>query len=75
MPKKKAKAAPKRKRHRKSGDGEDDADAPEIDEGYEAGGGLLAFPGGESDEDDDNDEDGAKVCAPAPAVPEFDAGA
>ena len=38
----KSKAPQKRKRHRKSDGDEDGAEAPEINEGYNAGDGLLA---------------------------------
>ena len=54
----------KEQRKRRRG-GEQEEEGGVVDEGFSEGDGLLAFPGGESDDEGENETEGFKVRARA----------
>ena len=54
----------KEQRKRRRG-GEQEEEGGVVDEGFSEGDGLLAFPGGESDDEGENETEGFKVRAHA----------
>ena len=55
------------KERKKRRRGEQEEEGGDVDECFSAGDGLLAFPGGESDEEGGEQMDGPKVRARAPS--------